>query len=192
VFNDRLVLMNGDVGIPGDSGGGWSFDFTAYGSHKGNCADVPGREVFSVADLYDEAISVGVRVSYRAFTGLTLEEGDTLVSADRRFTAVMQTDGNFVIYQNGVGAIWASSWCGQTVFGPGFRAAMQYDGNFVIYTPANVAVWGTSFPQTQPGCPSDQQAVFGSGIYMDMQNDGNLVMYRPGYGAVWESRTCCR
>lgn len=62
VFNDRLVLMNGDVGIPGDSGGGWSFGATAFGSHKGNCADVPGREVFSVADLYDEAIGVRVRV----------------------------------------------------------------------------------------------------------------------------------
>ena len=62
VFNDRLVLMNGDVGIPGDSGGGWSFNFTAFGSHKGNCADVPGREVFSVADLYDEAIGVRVRL----------------------------------------------------------------------------------------------------------------------------------
>ena len=63
VFNDRLVLMNGDVGIPGDSGGGWSFANTAYGSHKGNCADVPGREVFSVADLYDEALGVSVRIA---------------------------------------------------------------------------------------------------------------------------------
>lgn len=63
VFNDRLVLMNGDVGIPGDSGGGWSFGNRAYGSHKGNCADVPGREVFSVADLYDEALGVSVRIA---------------------------------------------------------------------------------------------------------------------------------
>lgn len=36
---------------------------TAYGSHKGNCADVPGREVFSVADLYDEALGVSVRIT---------------------------------------------------------------------------------------------------------------------------------
>lgn len=62
VFNNRLVLMNGDTGIGGDSGGGWSFGSTAFGGHKGNCnPDHPNREVWSVADLFDEAI--GVRVT---------------------------------------------------------------------------------------------------------------------------------
>ncbi|MGH3647317.1 MAG: hypothetical protein ACRDTM_09090 [Micromonosporaceae bacterium] len=59
VTNNRLVRMNG-VGstIGGDSGGGWSFNFTAYGSHKGKCST---NAVFSVADLYDEALGVRVR-----------------------------------------------------------------------------------------------------------------------------------
>ncbi|MFS1525647.1 hypothetical protein ACL7TT_16290 [Microbulbifer sp. 2304DJ12-6] len=55
----RLVRMNGDVTINGDSGGGWSFGNRAYGSHVGDCG---GRNVFSVADLFDEAIGVTVRV----------------------------------------------------------------------------------------------------------------------------------
>lgn len=65
VFNDRLVAMNAkNTTIGGDSGGGWSFDYTAYGSHKGGCT-VDGilRNVFSVADLYDEALGVTVRTN---------------------------------------------------------------------------------------------------------------------------------
>jgi streptogrisin C len=58
VFNNRLVRMNGNSAIPGDSGGGWSFNFRAYGSVKGICG---GGSVFSVADLYDEALGVTVR-----------------------------------------------------------------------------------------------------------------------------------
>ncbi len=56
VYNDRLVRMNGHVTTGGDSGGGWSLGNRAYGSTKGNC----GGNVWSVADLYDEAL--GVRV----------------------------------------------------------------------------------------------------------------------------------
>jgi len=58
VWNNRLVLMDGDIGIGGDSGGGWSYNTTAFGSHKGNCS---GRDAFSVADLFDEALGVTVR-----------------------------------------------------------------------------------------------------------------------------------
>jgi hypothetical protein len=62
VFNDRLVAMNAkNTTIGGDSGGGWSFGVTAYGSHKGGCTvDNVVRNVFSVADLYDEALGVSV------------------------------------------------------------------------------------------------------------------------------------
>ncbi len=61
VTNRRLVLMDGDTGIPGDSGGGWSFSNRAYGGHKGNCADVPGQEVFSAAAHFPVALGVTVR-----------------------------------------------------------------------------------------------------------------------------------
>jgi hypothetical protein len=65
VFNDRLVAMNAkNTTIGGDSGGGWSFNFTAYGSHKGGCTvNNVLRNVFSVADLYDEALGVTVRTN---------------------------------------------------------------------------------------------------------------------------------
>lgn len=63
-FNDRLVAMNNNsTTIGGDSGGGWTFGTTAYGSVKGVCTygGAP-RNIWSVADLYDEALGVSVRV----------------------------------------------------------------------------------------------------------------------------------
>lgn len=54
---EKLVQMDGDVAIGGDSGGGWSFNNTAYGSHKGNCWY---KDSFSVADLFDEALGIAV------------------------------------------------------------------------------------------------------------------------------------
>ena len=61
VFNDRLVAMNGTATTNGDSGGGWTFGTRAYGSTKGRCTfDGASRNVWSVADLYDEALGVTV------------------------------------------------------------------------------------------------------------------------------------
>lgn len=56
----KLVQMNGAVTIGGDSGGGWSFNFTAYGGHFGLCFN---KSSFSVADLFDEALGVAVLVT---------------------------------------------------------------------------------------------------------------------------------
>jgi streptogrisin C len=53
----RLVHMTAQVGIGGDSGGGWSYNNKAYGSLVGNCV-VNGYfgDVFSVADYYPSAL----------------------------------------------------------------------------------------------------------------------------------------
>ena len=56
----KLVQMNGAVTIGGDSGGGWSFNFTAYGGHFGLCFN---KSSFSVADLFNEALGVAVAVT---------------------------------------------------------------------------------------------------------------------------------
>lgn len=61
----RLVHMDESVTIPGDSGGGWSLNNTAYGSTVGNSV-VGGvfGDVFSVADYYDDALGADSRVMY--------------------------------------------------------------------------------------------------------------------------------
>jgi hypothetical protein len=86
----------------------------------------------------------------------------------------MQIDGNLVLYQNGVGALWASN----TSAGKGYVAAMQGDGNFVLYDLARRALWHTwtfNYP----------------GAYLAVQNDGNMVVYAGGR-PIWASNTCCR
>ncbi|MGH9226542.1 MAG: hypothetical protein ACRD2W_22775 [Acidimicrobiales bacterium] len=58
-FVDRMVAMNGVASARGDGGGGWSLGNYAWGSVVGVCViDFFDREVWSVADLYDEALSI--------------------------------------------------------------------------------------------------------------------------------------
>ncbi len=99
--------------------------------------------------------------------GETLHSGQALWSADGRYEAIMQGDGNFVVYAAGAGPLWASGTDGN----PGAWLAMQGDGNLVVYTAAGKALWYTS---TQPST-SDQ---------LVMQSDGNLVIYSGGR-ALW-------
>jgi hypothetical protein len=64
------------------------------------------------------------------------------------YTADMQTDGNFVVYQTDGGQNRTPVWPTNTLRGQGsYYAAMQADGNFVLYegTPGNPggAYWAT-------------------------------------------------
>ena len=57
VYNNRLVQMDRITSVKGDSGGPWFRDYRVFGSQKGWCFS---KDAFSVADLYDEALGVGV------------------------------------------------------------------------------------------------------------------------------------
>jgi hypothetical protein len=98
--------------------------------------------------------------------------GQQLVANGCYQRAVMQTDGNFVVY-GGNRARWASN----TVNKGGY-AVMQTDGNFVIYNWADRAVWATRTISHSPGAS-----------WLTMQDDGNLVLYEYNHGAVWSSNT---
>jgi len=102
--------------------------------------------------------------------GTSLSGNQAIVSPDGQNRAVMQTDGNFGVYQGGIWA-WGtgSNGTGAT------RLAMQTDGNLVVYDAANSPKWasGTS------GSGGDS---------LRMQSDGNLVIYS-GSHAVWASNT---
>ena len=105
----------------------------------------------------------------------SLFAGDSVRSSDGRFTFTYQGDGNLVLYQSGVGAIWSSGTAGTSVG----RAIMQADGNLVIYDGSGAPVWHTS--------------TYGnSGAYLKVQSDGNVVIYAAGGGALWYTGTCCR
>lgn len=60
VFNDRLVLMDGLAGAPGDSGGPWFVGGRAYGIEKGLCGALFNQAAWTVADLFDESLLISV------------------------------------------------------------------------------------------------------------------------------------
>jgi hypothetical protein len=105
--------------------------------------------------------------------GRVLSKGQSVTSCDGRFQLAMQTDGNLVMYQRNVGALWHTHTYGTNAD----RAVMQTDGNFVVYggsTPLwNTGTWG------KPGASTF------------MQSDGNIVTYHNGV-PVWSSGTQAR
>jgi hypothetical protein len=102
----------------------------------------------------------------------SLTSGQSMSSQDGRFTLIMQSDGNLVLYWNGHGALWATGTNGK-----GQIATMQGDGNFVVYDGSGHAVWA-----------SNTNGHSGAGL--TVQNDGNVVIYQSN-SALWASNTCC-
>ncbi|MFV0459178.1 MAG: hypothetical protein ACK5MT_10490 [Actinomycetales bacterium] len=90
-----------------------------------------------------------------------LDPGWTMQSPDRRYTMVMQGDGNLVLY-GPRGATWQSGTYGNT----NAFAVMQTDGNMVIYSAGGQPIWSTRTSRN----------VVGANV-ISMQNDGNVVMY---------------
>lgn len=104
--------------------------------------------------------------------GTTLKEGYGIRSATGRYLAVMQTDGNFVVYDRSTTPA-KTQWSSATNTTALTRAVLQTDGNFVIYT-GSTAKWSSA---TAPG----------TGVRLVMQTDGNLVMYSKGNIALWST-----
>jgi len=97
--------------------------------------------------------------------GTVLASGSQLASADGRYRATMQADGNFVVYAANGRAVWASM-----TFSRGASLSMQADGNLVMYSTSGQALWFTStFSSAGNG---------GGARLLRLGNDGNLVLYR--------------
>ena len=112
-----------------------------------------------------------------------LNEGAYLISPNGNYTAIMQNDGNFVVYQENAGksAIWASGAAPGRGQGP-YSAILRNDGEFVVFqgSGGGSAIWST---EVAPGV--------GQGPYgAVMQNDGSFVIYQgtgAGRQAIWTS-----
>lgn len=101
-----------------------------------------------------------------------IEQGQVLPSCDGRFSLAMQSDGNLVLSQIGVGTLWSAGTNSAR------RAVMQSDGNFVLYDSAGRAPWSSR----TWGHPD---------AFLAVQDDGNLVVYSKEGVPLWNSRTCC-
>ena len=99
--------------------------------------------------------------------GEVLAVGHSLVSTNGAFRAVVQGDGNFVVYGQ-QGPRWSTGTSGGAA-----QLAMQRDGNVVLYAGGGARWWtGTS----------------GADGRLVMQGDGNLVLYF-GNAAAWSIAT---
>lgn len=96
-----------------------------------------------------------------------LTTGQSLQSLDGRYTAILQSDGNFVVY-GAFRPIWSTNTSGTGAD----RLVLQNDGNLVLYR-GTTPVWST---QTA-GSPAD---------YLALQEDGALDLYGPT-GVLWAS-----
>ena len=100
-----------------------------------------------------------------------MSAGMYIHSASGQYDLMMQTDGNLVVYNNGV-AQWADGTGGT---GPNDTVIMQTDGNLVVYKSGGLALW-----DSRTG---------GSGNWLSMQDDGNLVIYNSAGHALWATGT---
>jgi len=137
----------------------------------------------------------GNLVLYREDDGVPLWASNTWGTPATH--AIMQTDGNFVIYDDAGKPYWSTNSWGQ----PGNWLVLQSDGNLVLYNTAGRAVWATNTVQNWP-LPSDrllpgqqlhtnERLVSANGrVTLIMQDDGNLVLYRTDNNeALWASNT---
>jgi GH25 family lysozyme M1 (1,4-beta-N-acetylmuramidase) len=101
--------------------------------------------------------------------GLAASEGFS--SPSGKYSLAMQSDGNLVLYHNGVGAIWTTATSGSE----GYIAIMQGDGNFVLYDRHGKALWSSG-------------TAGHLGAELAIQDDGNMVVYAGGV-ALWNTHT---
>uniref|UniRef100_A0A671Y2N7 Mannose-specific lectin-like n=1 Tax=Sparus aurata TaxID=8175 RepID=A0A671Y2N7_SPAAU len=99
-----------------------------------------------------------------------LQRGEYLMSNNGRWKAVLQDDGNFVLYDDGK-VVWASNTHGSD----GYRLCMQPDCNLVIYNRGNVPKWATNTYQ-----PKEVEM-----CRVVLTDEGKLELYRDEH--IWSS-----
>lgn len=111
--------------------------------NRGN-ADINGDGNVNIADVVSlkkmTTNNKGSSISCTSKNNTLLSKGQQLTSPDGKYFAIMQNDGNFVVYyktpvKNIV--IWAAYTQGN----PGAYLALQQDGNLVIYNSSSRWIW---------------------------------------------------
>jgi len=110
-------------------------------------------------------------------TNQVLQAGQDIVSPNGYY-AVVQTDGNFVLYAPGGRPLWASNTVGT---GAHDWLVMQGDGNLVLYNGVYPAQGRAVWANGKNGS--------GGANWLNMQTDGNLVEYTSAGHPVWATST---
>lgn len=106
----------------------------------------------------------------RLNAGGSLTAGQALQSPNGAFKAVLQGDGNFVLY-GPAGWTWQSDTDGSGAT----KLSVQTDGNLVLYG-GGKAIWHTSTSGNTGG-------------FLQVQDDGNMVLYNSASKWIWQTYT---
>lgn len=185
----------GRVAIPGDSGG------TVYVRPTAGTAHIRGMVVGGTEEEEDVfahhqsiiEVHLGLTVGSDTLAGSAATGvgsplfgiggwSQSIMSRSRQYRAVIQGDGNFVVYNWNASpprALWSTRTNGRC---PDCVALHQKgDGNVVLYDGNGRPRWASSWRG---------QSRFGPNFSLRMQDDGNLVNYDANNRWVWQSRTC--
>ena len=111
--------------------------------------------------------------------GERLYVGDRLYSSSSLYKLVMQSDGNFVGYDESNNNAFWSSGTAEDGTGSDYRVTMQIsDCNLVLRDSSGSALW-----------TSKTGGLGYSNCYLQMRNNRNIVMYSPDGDIVWQSDT---
>ncbi len=109
----------------------------------------------------------------------TLIEGEILESENKKFKAILETNGNFVIYSDACCnlekkdiMVWSSNTKGKGLSPR--RLIMHNDGNLILYDAKNVQIWKTE---------GEKKGI--EPITLTMQDDGRLVITDSKKSELW-------
>ncbi|MGW3177123.1 hypothetical protein [Streptomyces sp. NPDC001153] len=163
----------------------------------------PGQHLLSGHSLNSSTMTLTMQTDGNLVARLNTGKGagqvvwSTGTSGNPGAYAVMQTDGELVVYKSSGGpGKGGALWSGPADGAPGAYATVQDDGNIVVYEKASTTpLWasGTSARrQTIVSNTTLKPGWWTQGTYtrLVMQTDGNLVMYRRRDGAaIWSTHT---
>jgi hypothetical protein len=129
------------------------------------------KRTISILSVFLSLLAASPAIADLLNPGQVITVGESVLSNNRQYRLILQNDGNLVLYQEGVKALWATGTQGK----PAALAAMQTDGNFVVYDANGQPLWHSGI-QSQ-------------GAFLNVQDDGNLVIYKPPGIAIWASNT---
>ena len=135
------------------------------GSSGGGSDNTGGGNSNTYADKVNGAKCLGERIT----NGQVINKGEYIASPNKKFIAIMQQDGNFVLY-NTNRVLWHS----ETYDKSADCVILQNDGNIVIYSTSGKVLWTSNIR---------------SAGELKIQDDGNLVAYEGGGKAVWSTFT---
>lgn len=125
-----------------------------------------------------------------------VKPGECIVSPNRKFAAVMQSDGEFVVYPTDTPVAEKHVWAAST-FRRGLAGLLvKQDGNIAIYSAGGITVDEKGRPSGNGG-KVEFSSNSGTKPYADyflaMQDHGNIVLYKgkaPTISAcIWSSNT---